>query len=232
MKTRAFALALAVAGAAMAAPQAEIDAAIARGVKFLLAQQATDGSFSDPQMPALTALPLWALVKGGEGGGESAKKAAQFVLKTQRPDGGFYVPKPGRGGSGLGNYNTSVCVSALYESGLAPKRAILDARTYIAGSQLTGDDTMAGGFGYDRASRRRTPPTRLTRCAARRAWRSSAPRARPRPTSTGTRHLPLSNTSRRRTVRAPAARPTTTARRRADSPRTPRDASSSAPTAR
>ena len=155
MKTRAFALALAVAGAAMAAPQAEIDAAIARGVKFLLAQQATDGSFSDPQMPALTALPLWALVKGGEGGGESAKKAAQFVLKTQRPDGGFYVPKPGRGGSGLGNYNTSVCVSALYESGLAPKRAILDARTYIAGSQLTGDDTMAGGFGYDRASRRR-----------------------------------------------------------------------------
>ena len=74
---------------------------------------------------------------------------------TQRPDGGFYVPKPGRGGSGLGNYNTSVCVSALYESGIAPTRAILDARTYIAGSQLTGDDTMSGGFGYDRASRRR-----------------------------------------------------------------------------
>ena len=155
MKKIAFALALAAAGAVTAAPQAEIDAAIARGVKYLLAQQAADGSFSDPHMPALTGLPLWALVKGGEGKGESAKKAAQFVLGTQRPDGGFYVPKPGRGGSGLGNYNTSVCVSALYESGLAPNRAILDARTYIAGSQLTGDDTMAGGFGYDRVSRRR-----------------------------------------------------------------------------
>ena len=154
------ALACAVLAAALPAfasgPDAKaIDAAVSRGVKYLLSQQAADGSFSDPQMPALTALPLWALVRGGEGGSAAAKKAAQFVLGTQRPDGGFYVPKPGRGGSGLGNYNTSVCMSALYESGLAPARAILNARTYIAGSQLTGDDTMSGGFGYDRMSRRR-----------------------------------------------------------------------------
>jgi len=147
--------AVAAAGIASPAQDGAIDAAIAQGVKYLLAQQAADGSFSDPQMPALTALPLWALVRGGEAKGEAVKKAVGFVLKTQRPDGGFYVPKPGRGGSGLGNYNTSVCVSALYESGIAPTRAILDARTYIAGSQLTGDDTMSGGFGYDRASRRR-----------------------------------------------------------------------------
>ena len=91
MKKIAFALALAAAGAVTAAPQAEIDAAIARGVKYLLAQQSADGSFSDPHMPALTGLPLWALVKGGEGKGEAAKKAAQFVLGTQRPDGGFYT---------------------------------------------------------------------------------------------------------------------------------------------
>ena len=32
---------------------------------------------------------------------------------------------------------------------------MLKAREYIAGSQLTGDDTMAGGFGYDKVSRRR-----------------------------------------------------------------------------
>ena len=134
---------------------AAIGRAVARGVKYLVAQQAPDGHFSDAQMPALTALPLWALVRGGEARGDAAQRAAAFVLRTQRPDGGFYVPKPGRGGSGLGNYNTSVCVSALYESGLAPVQAILAARTYIAGSQLTGDDTMAGGFGYDRTSRRR-----------------------------------------------------------------------------
>lgn len=135
----------------------EIDDAIDKGLKFLISKQAENGSFSDQQMPALSALPLWAMTcgKNGEAKSEAAKKAAKFVLSTQRKDGGFYVPKPGRGGSGLGNYNTSVCVSALYESGLAPMKAILDARTYIASSQLTGDDTMAGGFGYDRMSRRR-----------------------------------------------------------------------------
>lgn len=148
-------LVAAVCVCAMADRRAAIDAAVAKGVAYLVAQQAADGHFSDPQMPALTALPLWALAAGGEAKGEPAKKAAAFVLKTQRPDGGFYVPKPGRGGSGLGNYNTSVCLSALFESGLAPTKAMLDARTYIAGSQLTGDDTYAGGFGYDRARRRR-----------------------------------------------------------------------------
>ena len=142
---------------------AGIDESIAKGANFLLAKQAEDGHWSDPQMPALTALPLWALsgcaaAKGEELGAKregALKKAAAFVLATQREDGGFYVPKPGRGGSGLGNYNTSVCLSALFDAGLAPKAALLKARTYIASSQLEGDDTMAGGFGYDKISRRR-----------------------------------------------------------------------------
>lgn len=132
-----------------------LETSISKGVEFLLSRQAADGHFSDPHMPALTALPLWAL--SGAGGVDAAplKKAAAFILSTQRPDGGFYVPKPGRGGSGLGNYNTSVCLSALFDSGLAPKNAMLKAREYIASSQLTGDDTLAGGFGYDKVSRRR-----------------------------------------------------------------------------
>ena len=135
-----------------------IEAAITNGTAFLLASQSADGHWSDAQMPALTALPLWALTGAGAGGREveeARRKAAGFVLSTQRPDGGFYVPKPGRGGSGLGNYNTSVCLASLFDSGLAPKSAMLSARAYIASSQLTGDDTMAGGFGYDRVSRRR-----------------------------------------------------------------------------
>ena len=133
-----------------------VEAAMTNGVAFLLSKQAEDGHWSDPQIPALTALPLWALTGADANGtAEARKKAAAFVLSTQRPDGGFYVPKPGRGGSGLGNYNTSVCLAALYDSGMAPKSAMLRAREYIASSQLTGDDTMAGGFGYDRISRRR-----------------------------------------------------------------------------
>ncbi|MBR2839587.1 MAG: terpene cyclase/mutase family protein [Kiritimatiellae bacterium] len=133
-----------------------IEAALTNGASFLLSRQAEDGHWSDPQMPALTALPLWALTgAGAKGADEARRKAAAFVLAAQRPDGGFYVPKPGRGGSGLGNYNTCVCLAALFDSGLAPKSAMLRAREYIASSQLTGDDTMAGGFGYDRISRRR-----------------------------------------------------------------------------
>ena len=138
----------------------DLETAVTNGVSFLLSKQADDGHWSDPQMPALTALPLWALstadLKLSTLNFKPAiTKAVEFVLKTQREDGGFYVPKPGRGGSGLGNYNTSVCLSALFDSGFAPKAALLKARTYIASSQLEGDDTMAGGFGYDKVMRRR-----------------------------------------------------------------------------
>ncbi len=142
---------------------ASIDDSLLRGAKFLLSTQNDAGYWSDRQMPALSALPLWALGAADAAGDKdlaakiaaARKSAAAYVLKTQRPDGGFYVPKPGRGGSGLGNYNTSVCLSALFESKLAPNAALLKAREYIASSQLVGDDTMAGGFGYDKISRRR-----------------------------------------------------------------------------
>ena len=165
-----FLLFAAVGAVTGAGAETNLQASVVRGVSFLLSKQAADGHWSDPQMPALTALPLWALTgcagatAGGSAAGatvdvarvnEAMKKAAGFVLATQRPDGGFYVPKPGRGGSGLGNYNTSVCLSALFDSGLAPKAALLRAREYIASSQLVGDDTLAGGFGYDKVSRRR-----------------------------------------------------------------------------
>ena len=140
-----------------------IEESVSSGARFLLEKQAVDGHWSDPQMPALTALPLWALANAHVGQTDvpsnrleqALSRAATFVLSTQRPDGGFYVPKPGRGGSGLGNYNTSVCLSALFDSGRAPREALLKARSYIASSQLVGDDTMAGGFGYDKVSRRR-----------------------------------------------------------------------------
>ena len=138
-----------------------VRASLEKGIEYLLSQQdPEDGSFSDPQMPALTALPMWALHRAGREI-QSAKcekavaLAGKFVMGCQRGDGGFYVPKPGRGGSGLGNYNTCVCASALSETGLAPASVILKARKYIASGQLTGDDTLAGGFGYDRVSRRR-----------------------------------------------------------------------------
>lgn len=158
---RIFLFAVSVAFCIAANADEALDAAIEKGTGFLLASQQEGGYWSDRQMPALTALPVWALAQAqpsaemSEAFNEAISRGAAFVLGTQREDGGFYVPKPGRGGSGLGNYNTSVCLSALFVSGRAPTPTLLKAREYIASSQLTGDDTMAGGFGYDRLSRRR-----------------------------------------------------------------------------
>lgn len=150
-----FSLAVCLSLAVSAAGAGEVEKALARGAAYLLSTQAQDGTWSDRQMPALTALPMWALSKSGVESKDAVAKAAKAVLSTQRQDGGFYVPKPGRGGGGLGNYNTSVCLSALFEAKAAPVEAMLKARRFISESQLTGDDTMAGGFGYEKVSRRR-----------------------------------------------------------------------------
>ena len=155
--TNKFVLTLTVALGAAAVFAGPIEDSLAKGAKYLLANQSEEGFWSDKQMPALTALPVWALAGCGEDLQQAGavEKGVKFVLGTQREDGGFYVPKPGRGGSGLGNYNPSVCLSALFVSGKAPTAPLLKAREYVASSQLVGDDTMAGGFGYDKVSRRR-----------------------------------------------------------------------------
>lgn len=151
---------LVAACAAGAADRAAVDGAVEKGMKFLLSAQQADGHFSDAGTPALTALPLWAMAATGKTAGEAAKKAVAFVLASQHADGGFYAKMPARPGmkgngtggpGGLSTYNTAVCLSALYESGLAPKEPMLKARTFLAESQLGGDDAMAGGFGYGKA---------------------------------------------------------------------------------
>ena len=43
------------------AVETNLTVAIEKGTKFLLSKQAVDGHWSAAQMPALTALPLWAL---------------------------------------------------------------------------------------------------------------------------------------------------------------------------
>ena len=154
MKTK---IALLLPVVAFSAVAQSIDESLNKAADFLLSKQTPHGYWSDKQMPALTALPVWALSAAGKSEVAKAqiKKGVDFVISTQRKDGGFYVPKPGRGGGGLGNYNTSVCLSALFESKLSPVEPMLKARRFISESQLTGDDTIAGGFGYEKVSRRR-----------------------------------------------------------------------------
>ena len=135
----------------------DVRVSMRKGLDWLAANQRPDGSWSEPGMPAMTALPLWAIAASGESGYDAAAdKAVAFILGKQQPDGGIYVPMPGRKGGGLGNYNTSICIAALYATGRPDTiPTVLKGRKYIASSQLIGDDLYAGGFGYDKSAGRR-----------------------------------------------------------------------------
>jgi squalene-hopene/tetraprenyl-beta-curcumene cyclase len=137
-------------------PPPEAFAALNRGLDWLKAQQATNGVWSDPSFPALTALPLWAMcVAGRPGDAEAIARAKAFVASCAQPDGGIYVPAAGRRGGGLGTYNTAICMTALYYTGdPAMHRIIQRARAYVADTQLTGDDLYRGGFGYEKSTGR------------------------------------------------------------------------------
>lgn len=141
--------------------QEEARASIVKGLAWLAANQTPEGYWSDEKFPAMTALPLWAFA-GAQAAAYTAQvdKAVMFILSKAQPDGGIYVPDPQRGGAGLGNYNTSICMVGLHATGRKDViRAIQKAREYTAATQLIGADEHAGGFGYDRGGRRHTDLT-------------------------------------------------------------------------
>jgi squalene-hopene/tetraprenyl-beta-curcumene cyclase len=147
-----------VARAALAtAPASEAGAqALVRGLDWLTAQQQTNGCWSNPSFPALSALPLWALsVAKRPTDAEAIRRATDFLVSCVRPDGGIYVDVPGVKGGGLGTYNTAICMTALHYTGRRDLDDIVrKARAYIAGSQHFWADEYRGGFGYDRATGR------------------------------------------------------------------------------
>ena len=134
----------------------EARAAIDRGAKWLLAQQNPAGHWSNEDFPALTALPLWALVKSGVAPQSAIDKAVDAIVACVNADGTICrEPKEKKKGGGLCNYNTAICMVALHATGredLVP--AIQEARKAVASSQHTGDDMYKGGMGYDPATGR------------------------------------------------------------------------------
>jgi len=109
----------------------EIQLAIDRGLTFLKSQQKEDGSWSNPDHPALTALPAVAFQREPGGANfasppEFLKKAYGYLRATAKPDGGFYK-------AGLSNYNTSVVLMALLGSGDPQDEPLLTAaRKFVA----------------------------------------------------------------------------------------------------
>lgn len=134
----------------------EARAAMDRGVRWLVSQQRPEGHWSNPEFPALTALPLWALVRAGARDPKVIDPAVRYILSCVRENGAIYRdPSEDRKGGGLSTYNTAICMVALHEVGdpkLTP--VVLKAREFVARSQHLGGDIYHGGMGYDPATGR------------------------------------------------------------------------------
>lgn len=130
----------------------KIDASISRGVAYLVSRQTASGSLSNPRTPGLTGLALWAMSNSGKPEcAEAVKKAVAFIVSCAQEDGGIYRPADGRRGGALSTYNTAICLTALSFANCDDALpVILKAREFLAASQLEGDDSFSGGFGYDK----------------------------------------------------------------------------------
>ncbi|MEM0913003.1 MAG: prenyltransferase/squalene oxidase repeat-containing protein [Planctomycetota bacterium] len=88
--------------------RADARAAIERGIDYLIATQADDGSWSPDPGPAITALALRVMLlqPGIDADHPAAARAIDYILSHRQPDGGIYRDI-------LPNYNTAISVSAL-----------------------------------------------------------------------------------------------------------------------
>ena len=129
----------------------EINSAIDRALDWLAARQREDGTWSNRQFPALTAIPAWTFIRSDHPERDQIVPAAvQSLLANVQPDGGIYREVAGRLGGGLSNYNTAIAMTVLHSLGDPDlTEIILNARTFVSQGQLTGDDIYHGGFGYD-----------------------------------------------------------------------------------
>ena len=129
----------------------EIQHAINKGLASLASTQNSNGWWSTPDHPSVTALALSALM--GDPGARykndpGVKRGYVFVLSCVKPDGGIYQ-------TNLANYNTSICMMGLLAAGGTKYDTVLrKARSYVAGMQAdlgergVVDTPWDGGIGY------------------------------------------------------------------------------------
>jgi squalene-hopene/tetraprenyl-beta-curcumene cyclase len=132
----------------------EVEHAIDHGLDWLKANQnATNGSWSTPDQPAVTALALTAFM--GEPSGSLQKnppptvqRGYAFVTGSAKPDGSISQ-------KGLENYNTAICVMALLAArNPAYDPVILRARQWLIDHQVDlneagqSESPLNGGVGY------------------------------------------------------------------------------------
>jgi squalene-hopene/tetraprenyl-beta-curcumene cyclase len=129
----------------------EIQRASERGNDFLKSSPNSNGWWSTPDHPSVTALALSAMM--GEPNqrhknSSEAKKGYAFVLACVKADGGIYV-------TNLANYNTSISMMGLlaahdpkYDAVLRRARAFVAGLQADLGEQGRFDSPYDGGIGY------------------------------------------------------------------------------------
>lgn len=137
---------------------AAVKEAQAKGREYLAAAQAADGSWTTAQSPGISGLVMLALLKSGASADDPViERAAKFLLKFLREDGGIYTPEGHHG-----NYETSIAIMALTAANQDGRytSALKGAEKYVR--QLQWDETentpvsdvKYGGSGYGRTGDR------------------------------------------------------------------------------
>jgi squalene-hopene/tetraprenyl-beta-curcumene cyclase len=141
------------AGQTNAPTRQELRAAIERGLVFLQKAQNSNGWWSTPDQPAVTALALTAMnleptQTFRRNRTSEMNRGYDYLLSCARPDGSIQK-------SGLANYNTSLALMALTaaaDTNFLP--VVVKAREFLASTQIdmgvegTNDTPFDGGVGY------------------------------------------------------------------------------------
>ncbi|MGB0768041.1 MAG: prenyltransferase/squalene oxidase repeat-containing protein [Phycisphaeraceae bacterium] len=141
------------------------DAAIDKGITYLIGQQAEDGSWMSEIGPAVTGLVLNGLINQPEIGPNhpAAAKAIRYILDRAQEDGSIRNGPDGI----LASYNTAICLSALGPVMNDPEVAevVRKGQDFLRGTQwiigmtdptgkvIDKDHPFAGGFGYGKHGR-------------------------------------------------------------------------------
>jgi len=132
--------------------RAAAEVSLRRGLDWLKTMQRENGSWSNENFPAMTALALWGFTRSDHPDRDAiCARAAAFIEQFAQPDGGIYKPATGgRGSGGLSTYNTGICMIALATYDRQKYDPIIRrARRFLAASQFREGSSGAGGFGYE-----------------------------------------------------------------------------------
>ena len=128
----------------------EVRHAVEKGRAWLESKQNTNGCWSSPEHPALTALVLTCLIGDSPKAASSpaVEKGYAFILKSVQPDGGIYNQE-------LQSYNTSVVLTSLVLRNHPEDRTVIqNARRFLISLQVSDvqlgatNSPFSGGIGY------------------------------------------------------------------------------------